>query len=248
MDRMIYIAMSGAKYTLGPPASVAHNLANITTAGFRAESSAFRAVPVLGDGQPTRAFVLDSTVGSDFRPGAIQQTGRNLDVAIQGQGWIAVQAPDGSEAYTRHGSMQLNSNGVLQTPTGLNVRGDGGPISIPPDVTVTIAKDGTISTIPTTAPPTAVAVAGRIKLVNPDERQLVRGGDGLFRLTDGSTAQADAAVSLTSGSLESSNVNAAEAMVNMISLARQFDMQMKLLQSAQDNARSATQLLSISSS
>lgn len=225
---------------------VGNNLANLNTPGFRAEMSAFRAVPVIGDGAPTRAFVLDSTIGSDFRPGVIQNTGRDLDVAVQGRGWIAVQASDGSEAYTRSGSFQIGANGILQTLTGQPVLGDGGPISIPPDTTVTIASDGTVSTIPTNAPPTSVAIAGRIKLVNPPEAQLKRGADGLFRLPGGNTAQADAAVKLAPEALESSNVNAAEAMVAMIASARAFDMQMKLLQNAQDNSRAAAQLLSAS--
>ena len=247
MDRMIYVAMSGAKYLMSQQATIAHNLANLNTTGFRAEVSAFRAVPVVGEGLPTRAFVLDSTIGSDFRGGAIQHTGRDLDIAVQGRGWIAVQLPDGSEAYTRNGGLQLSANGVLQTHSGLNVLGDGGPISIPPDVNVTIAKDGTISTIPTNASPTAVAVAGRIKLVNPDEDKLTRGQDGLFRLKSGETAQSDASVAITSGSLEASNVNAAETMVSMIASARAFDMQMKLMQNAQENSKAAGQLLNINS-
>src|SRR6185295_11778417 len=131
MDRLIYTAMSGAKQTLGQQATVAHNLANLTTGGYRAETSVFRAVPIVGEGAPTRAFVVDSTPGADFTPGVIQATGRDLDIAVQGKGWIAVQAPDGSEAYTRAGSLQLSANGVLQTRTGHSVMGDGGPISIP---------------------------------------------------------------------------------------------------------------------
>jgi flagellar basal-body rod protein FlgF len=144
MDRMIYVAMTGAKQTLGQQATVAHNLANLTTGGFRAETSAFRAVPLVGEGAPTRTFVVDSTPGADFTAGVIQGTGRDLDVAVQGKGWIAVQAQDGSEAYTRAGSLQLNENGILQTRGGRPVLGDGGPLSIPNDTPVTIAGDGTV--------------------------------------------------------------------------------------------------------
>lgn len=245
MDRMIYVAMSGAKQTLGQQATVAHNLANLTTAGFRAEMSVFRAVPVIGEGAPTRAFVVDSTPGADFTPGVIQATGRDLDIAVQGRGWIAVQAPDGAEAYTRAGSLQLSANGVLQTRNGHAVLGDGGPISIPNDTQVTIAGDGTVSTVPTGNRPTANSVVGRIKLVNPPEAQLERGNDGLFRVRDGGGAPADANVRIVSGSLEASNVNAVDAMVSMIALARQFDMQMKMLQNADSNARDAAQLLTV---
>lgn len=243
---MIYVAMTGAKHILGQQAAVAHNLANVSTNGYRAAASAFRAVPVQGDGLPTRTFVVDSTPGANFTPGALQSTGRDLDVAVQGPGWIAVQAADGSEAYTRNGSLQISSNGLLQTRNGLNVVGDGGPISIPPDSTITIAKEGTVSVISTVPPPKAVNAVGRIKLVNPNENQLVRGGDGLFRLASGGSAEADPKVALASGALEGSNVNVVEEMISMISLARQFDLQMKLLSSADTNAQKASQILNIS--
>lgn len=245
MDQMIYVALSGAKHTLGQQAAVAHNLANASTAGFRAEMSAFRAVPLYGDGLPTRVFVTDSTPGADFTPAAIQYTGRDLDVAVKGAGWIAVQLGDGSEAYTRNGSLQVSPNGMLQTRNGLDVQGDGGAISIPPDSAITVAKDGTISTVPGGQKPTSVTPLGRIKLVNPDESLLVRGDDGLFRMRGGGVAEADVKVVLEGGALEGSNVNVVEAMVNMIDLARQFDMQMKLLQNAENNSRQATQILNI---
>ena len=247
MDRLIYIAMTGAKHTLGQQASTANNLANAATTGFRAELNSFRAVPVTGDGMPTRAFVVDSTVGSDFTPGAIQQTGRDLDVAVQGEGWIAVQLEDGGEAYTREGSLRTSANGVLQTRSGLNVQGDGGAISVPPDTTVTVAKDGTVSTVPTGSKPGAVAVMGRIKLVNPPAADLVRGADGLFHLKAGGEADADATVTLQGGALEGSNVNVVSAMVDMIQQGRQFEMQMKLLQNAESNAQRAGQLLTLTS-
>lgn len=246
MDRLIYTAMSGAKHILEQQATTSHNLANATTTGFRAQIDQFRAVPVQGAILPTRAFVVDSTTGSDFRSGVLQQTGRALDVAVQGEGWIAVQAPDGSEAYTRNGSLKLDENGVLLTRDGLTVMGDGGPLSIPPGRNIAMGKDGTISLVPDGSEATALTTVGRLKLVNPPATDLVRGDDGLFRLNDGSTAEADPNVVLASGALESSNVNVVDEMVNMISLARQFDMQMKLLQHAETNDSKATQLLSMS--
>ncbi len=245
MDRLIYIAMTGANHVMLQQASVAHNLANATTTGYRAETNSFRALPVVGEGSPTRAFVVDSTTGADFAPGVIEQTGRDLDVAINGKGWIAVQAVDGGEAYTRSGSLQTGPNGLLQTRDGLNVMGDGGPIAIPPDSAITVAKDGTISTIPAGQTPNTITILGRIKLVNPPDGNLVRGDDGLFRLKDGTAAPADANVALAPSSLESSNVNVAQALVDMIGLARQFEMQMKLLQTAQSDANQAEQIMNI---
>jgi flagellar basal-body rod protein FlgF len=246
MDRLIYTAMTGAKHALEQQATTSHNLANATTTGFRAQIDQFRAVPVQGAILSTRAFVVDSTTGSDFRAGAIQQTGRALDVAVQGDGWIAVQAADGSEAYTRNGSLKLDENGVLLTRDGLTVMGDGGPLSIPAGRNIAMGKDGTISLVPDGSEASGITTVGRLKLVNPPETDLVRGDDGLFRLKDGEAADADPNVSLISGALESSNVNVVDEMVNMISLARQFDMQMKLLQHAENNDSKAAQLLSMS--
>jgi len=247
MDRLIYTAMTGASHVLQQQATVSENLANANTPGFRAALNTFRAVPLVGEGLPTRTFVVDSTAGADFTPGTFQQTGRDLDVAVNGAGWIAVQGADGKESYTRNGSFQVSSNGVLQTRTGLNVMGDGGLITIPPDTEVTFAKDGTISTVPSGGQVTSVIAVGRLKLVNPPAEQLERSGDGLFRLKGGTdaTADADANVGVVPGSLEGSNVNTVEAMVTMISLARKFDMQMKMLQSADNNARQASQIMNI---
>jgi flagellar basal-body rod protein FlgF len=246
MDRMLFTAMSGAKHLFERQAIIAHNLANATTIGYRAQTHALRAVPVVSQTQPTRAFAVESTTGADFASGPLQSTGRTLDVAIQGAGWIAVELADGSEAYTRNGSFQVSENGLLQTRNGLNVAGDTGPITIPPDAQVTIASDGTLSTLPTTNLLTQVSQVGRIKLVNPPESQLVRGGDGLFRLSGAGAAETDPLVKVASGFLESSNVNVAEALVGMIAAAHQFEMQMKLMQDGDTNARQAAQLLSVS--
>ncbi|MFK3736261.1 flagellar basal-body rod protein FlgF [Massilia sp. TN1-12] len=245
MDRLIYTAASGAKHILEKQATTSNNLANVSTTGFRAQLDTFRAVPVQSEGMPTRAFVVDNTVGADFSAGAIQVTGRDLDVAVKGSGWIAVQNPDGSEAYTRNGAFQVSPNGLLQTSSGQTVAGEGGPITIPPDVTISVGTDGTIATLSTTDRPAASTVLGRIKLVNPNQADLVRGDDGLFRLKDGSAAQADASVTVTGGALEGSNVSAVEAMVDMISLGRSFETQMSLLKNAENNAAKAAQILSL---
>ncbi|MBV6321287.1 flagellar basal-body rod protein FlgF [Duganella violaceipulchra] len=246
MDRLVYTAMTGARHVMDQQATVANNLSNATTTGFRAQLDTFRAVPVVSDGLQTRAFVVNSTVGADMRAGPIQTTGRALDIAVRDQGWIAVQSADGSEAYTRNGSLKVSENGLLQTTSGQTLVGDGGPIAIPPDTTVMVAGDGTVSTISTDFKPGPANVLGRIKLVNPDVKGLVRGDDGLFRQVSGTPAENDPAVRVVDGALEGSNVNPVDSMVNMISLARQFEMQMSLLKNAENNAAKATQILALS--
>ena len=244
MDRLIYTAMSGAKHTLNQQAAVSHNLANANSTGFRAELHKLRAVPVQGEGLATRAFVVDASVATNFDAGPLQQTGRALDVAVEGRGWLAVQLPDGSEGYTRDGSFELSPNGVLQTRNGLPVLGDGGPITIPPDHEVQIGKDGTISAMLAGGEQNVVNNLGRLKLVNPPEEALVRGEDGLFRLRGGGEAPVDEAVQVAGGYVEGSNVNVVDQMVQMIALARQFEMQTRMLQSAEANDQAATRVLS----
>ncbi|MBK9133904.1 MAG: flagellar basal-body rod protein FlgF [Betaproteobacteria bacterium] len=240
MDRLIYLAMAGAKATMQRQDVLANNLANASTNGFRAELQAFRAVPVLGSGASTRVYALESTVGYDDRAGPLQTTGRALDVAPQGRAWLAVQALDGTEAYTRAGSLQVNAEGQLVTPGGLPVLGDGGPIAVPANATLEVASDGTISATTNGGRPTPV---GRLKLVTP-EAPLARGEDGLFRAGgDGGDLPADATARLQSGALEGSNVSAVETMVAMIAAARQFEQQMKVLQGAEQREQGAAKLL-----
>jgi flagellar basal-body rod protein FlgF len=245
MDRLIYIAMNGASHVAAQQALVAHNLANAQTTGYRAEENAFRALPVIGPGAKTRVFSVDSTTGWNFQPGFMQSTGRNLDVAVTGKGWIAVQGPDGKEAYTRDGNFQISSSGLLQTHAGLNVLGENGPITVPPNNSVAIAPDGTVSAIPQEGVPNNVATVGRVKLVNPPEANLQKGLDGLFRTADGRAAPADPLVQLSSGMLEGSNVSMVEALTSMISLSRQFDMQIKMLQTAETSSQQLTQIINM---
>ena len=243
MDNLIYTAMSGAKHIFERQASIAHNLANAVSSGYRSEEHRLRAVPVRSEALPTRTFAVDASVATDFTPGPLAQTGRSLDVAVQGQGWVALAMPDGTEAYTRNGSLEINVNGVLQTRSGIPVQGDGGPISIPPDNEITIATDGMISLKPSSGAQNTVTQVGTLKLVNPPEADLVRGADGLFRLRDGGAAPVDPNVQVASGYLEGSNVNVVDQLVSMISLARQFETQLKLLTTAEQNDRAAAQLL-----
>jgi len=235
---MIYLSMAAAKATMHRQEVVAHNLANASTNGFRAELAAFRAVPVRGDGASTRVYALESTVGYSNAPGVVQTTGRPLDVAVKGNSWLAVQALDGTEAYTRAGALEVNSEGVLTDVQGRPVVGDGGPLTIPANATVEVASDGTVSAKVGRERPQPV---GRLKLVTP-EAPLQRGTDGLFRAAEGDLA-ADPAARLQSGALEGSNVNAIETMVAMIAASRQFEQQMKALQTAEQKEQTATKLL-----
>jgi len=239
MDRLIYLSMSGAKATLQRQDSLANNLANVSTTGFRAEMQAFRSVPVRGDGATTRVYALESSIGHDDKAGPVSSTGRALDVAAQGKSWFAVQGLDGTEAYTRAGAFQVNAEGGLVTPNGLPVVGDAGPITVPANAEVEIAGDGTITTKVGTARPQQ---AGRLKLVTP-EAPLQRGTDGLFRAADGADLPNDPTGRVISGALEGSNVSPVETMVAMISAARQFEQQMKMLQGAEQRGQGAAKLL-----
>jgi flagellar basal-body rod protein FlgF len=239
MDRMIYLSMSGAKATMQRQDTLANNLANVSTPGFRAELQAFRAVPVQGSGASTRVYALETTTGYDGSAGAISATGRNLDVAVTGSSWLSVQSLDGTEAYTRGGSFDVSNDGTLVTRSGLPVLGDGGPIQIPPNSVVSIGGDGTVSAKGTDGKLTAV---GRLKIVTP-EAPLTRGVDGLFRAPDGDLP-ADTNARVQDGALEGSNVSPVETMVAMISAARQFEAQMKMLSTAEGNEKAAAQLLS----
>jgi len=239
MDRMIYLSMSGAKATLQRQDILAHNLANVSTPGFRAELAAFRAVPVAGDGASTRVYALESTPGHSDAPGVVQTTGRSLDVAVSGKSWLAVQGLDGTEGYTRGGALDIDPEGQLVTRSGLPVMGDGGPITVPPNAQIEIAPDGSITA---RVGNQRAQQVGRLKLVTP-ETPLQRGNDGLFRSADGDL-EADPLARVQQGALEGSNVSAVETMVAMIAAARQFEQQMKMLQAAEQKEQAATKLLS----
>jgi flagellar basal-body rod protein FlgF len=243
MDKSLYVAMSGAKGIMDAQAVNNFNLANASTTGFKAELAAFQSQAVAGSGYASRVYATPSTTGWDESQGALLTSGRPLDVALQGPGFIAVQGPDGQEAYTRNGDLHLTPEGLLVTSTGQAVLGDNGPITLPPSSSIKIGDDGTITVLPFGAPAQSLATIGRIKLVNPAADALTRGSGGLFQLAAGGTAPADASVKLASGVLESSNVDLASAMVNMIDLSRNFDLQVKAMKSADDNAQASSQLL-----
>lgn len=243
MDRMIYTAMSGAKALTQRQEAVTNNLANASTNGFRADMMTFRSVPVRAENTATtRVFALEATAGFDVQQGPVTTTGRSLDAAIRGDGWFVVQSPDGSEALTRNGNFHVGADGSLQTAKGLPVLGDGGPITLPPNAEVLIGADGTITARQGNQAPLQV---GKLKLVNPEPATLTKGGDGLMRVANGDPATDDPAVRVADGALEGSNVNVVQSMVEMIALARVFEMQMKLMTTAEQNEQRAAQLLSL---
>lgn len=245
MDRALYVGMSGAIATLRAQTANSHNLANAGTVGFRAELAAAQAINVDGPGFQTRVNSQLADNGWDSAQGALMHTGGQLDIALKGDNWLAVQTPDGSEAYTRAGDLKLDANGQLRTASGLAVLGDGGPIALPPSTSVTIGNDGTVTAVPQGQPASAQVTLGRLKVVSGDQTTLGRGADGLMRAKPGNEPEPAAGDVLASGMLEGANVNLASAMVNMINLARQFELQTKVLRAAEDNAQAATGLVKL---
>lgn len=244
MDRMAYIAMTGARQTEIAQAVNSNNIANASTTGFRADLHAFRSLNVEGPGYATRVNAVGESYATDFSQGATITTGRDLDIAVSGEGFIAVQASDGTEAYTRAGDLRLNTLGQLMTGAGDLVLGEGGPVAIPPSESITIGPEGTISVQLVGQGPQTLAVVDRIKLVKPAFDVLEKGTDGLMRRNDAASSPADGSVRITPGALETSNVNVAEALVTMIGLARQYEMQVKTIKTAEENADAAAALLS----
>ncbi len=242
MDKMIYVAMNGAREVMFRQASNNHNLANINTTGFKADLDSVQSKPIYGPGYPGRVYVQSTSAGVDHSGGQIKHTGRELDIAINGDGFIAVQDRDGSEGYTRAGDLRINSAGLLESGAGYPVIGNSGPIAIPPSQKIEIGSDGTISIQPLGQTATTLAIVDRIKLVNPEPSELEKSETGIFHTTE-KTAQADASVSVLSSSLEASNVNAVEALVKMIELSRQYEAQVKMMKSAEDNDAAAKKLL-----
>jgi flagellar basal-body rod protein FlgF len=245
MDKMIYLAMTGAKQTEFAQAINSNNLANVSTTGFRADLHAFSSVPIEGVGVESRVNAVVDSYGTDFSKGAVATTGRELDVAIQGSGFLAVQGEGGREAYTRAGDLRVDAGGLLTTGAGHLVMGEGGPVAVPPHVSLTIGSDGTISVQPIGQGPETLAIVDRIKLVDPEARELAKGADGLLYKADGEDAAASASVSLTSGALEQSNVNIARTLVNMIELSRQYEMQVNVIKTSKEDADAAAQLMRI---
>jgi flagellar basal-body rod protein FlgF len=246
VDRLLYVAMTGAKQLMQAQALVSHNLANVSTTGFRADLARFEARPIAGPGYASRVNTVAAGLGFDRSQGALVQTGEVLDVAIDGEGWLAVQARDGGEAYVRSGSLKVSSVGLLETERGELVLGDNGPLAVPPFTQIAVAADGTISIVPQGQGPETMAQIGRLKLVNPEAARLTKRPDGLVTVADGPEAEPDANVKIASGFIETSNVNIAATLVDMIEFQRQFEVAVRMMQTADQNAARAADLASIS--
>jgi flagellar basal-body rod protein FlgF len=246
VDRLLYVAMTGAKQLMQAQGLVSHNMANVSTTGFRADLARFESRPIEGPGYASRVNTVATGLGFDRSQGALVQTGEVLDVAIDGDGWLAVQARDGSEAFTRGGSLKVNAVGLLENERGELVLGDNGPLAIPPFTQIAVAADGTISVVPEGQGPETLAQVGRMKLVNPEADRLGKRPDGLIEVTDGEEVEPDAGVRIASGFIETSNVNIAATLVDMIEIQRQFEVAVRMMQTADDNASRAASLASIS--
>jgi flagellar basal-body rod protein FlgF len=249
MDRALFLAMSGAKQNMQAMQLRANNLANVSTTGFRADLAQARSMQAYGDGLPSRVFSMTERPGNNFQQGSVITTGRDLDVTIQGDGWIAVQDKTGSEGLTRNGNLQIDQTGLLLNGNGHLVLGEtGAPITLPvPVAKVEIGNDGTISVRPQGAPADAMEIVDRIKLVRPNNQDLYKDVNGLFRAKDPNAAyDADANVKILTRALEGSNVNAVGEMTSLIELQRQFEMQVKMMSTAEDMDKSSDSLLRMS--
>jgi flagellar basal-body rod protein FlgF len=243
MDRGLYVAMTGAKQIMQAQAVNNQNIANASTLGFRADTYSFASLPIYGPGYASRVNAVAADAGTDLSPGVLTNTARSLDIAVNGKGYIAVRGRDGKEAYTRAGDLQVTAAGAVTTSGGLPVLSESGPLTIPPSTQVSIGTDGTVSVVPLGLSPAAQSQVDRIKLVNPPAKDLVKGQDGLLRLKSGGNAKTDETVTVTAGTLESSNVNAAQSLVNMIELQRLYELQIKSLNSSDQNEQSAERLM-----
>jgi flagellar basal-body rod protein FlgF len=247
MDKVLYVAMTGARENMYAQQAHANNLANATTTGFKSDFEQARAMRVLGDGFESRVYAMSERPGTNLDSGTLMQTGRDLDVAIAGDGWLAVQGPDGNEVYTRNGSLQVDAANQLVTGSGLPVLGAGGaPIVIPPAQSITIGNDGTITIRPVGENAVEVAQIDQLKLVQPENGQLFKGRDGFMHTDNDVPLAANPNVQVRAGYLEASNVNAVAELTAMISLQRQFEMQIKMMKTAEELSSSAAQVLSLS--
>ncbi|MEX2475151.1 flagellar basal body rod protein FlgF [Marinobacter sp.] len=247
MDKALYIGMSGAKQNMLSQQAHANNLANVSTTGFKKDLAQARSMPVFGEHHPTRAYAMAERPGTDLSAGALMDTGRKLDVAVKGDGWLAVQNQQGEEVFTRSGNLQVDVNGLVRNASGDMVMGNGGPVALPPFDNLQIGSDGTISIIPVGGPPDQLVEVDRLKLVNPPPEALEKGEDGYIRrkadqALDGPEPP-DADLRVAAGFLESSNVNAVEEMIANLQLSRQYEMQVKVMTTANENSEASARLL-----
>ena len=232
MDRLVNTALTAMRGAMARQAAISNNLANVNTTGFRGEIANAETRWIKGDTFDTRAQASEQVIAADMAQGAVTQTGNPLDVAMNGDAMLAVQAPDGSEAYTRRGDLKINDSGLLTTGDGMPVLGEGGPITMPQMDSVSIAKDGSIWGVPQGGDPANPQQVDKLKLVSPVGSSVVKGTDGLFREVNGGALPDDPLATVTGGSLEGSNVNATSALVQMIEASRAWETQIKMIDTA----------------
>jgi flagellar basal-body rod protein FlgF len=247
MDKMLYVSMTGASQNQMALQAHANNLANVSTSGFRKDLEQARSMPVFGETMPSRVYAMSERPGTDFMPAALQETGRDMDVAIEGDGWMAVQAPGGGEAYVRTSSLEVDALGMLRTASGFPVIGSNGPIAVPPSSKIEIGQDGSVSIRAQGQSSAVIAQVDRLKLVNPDQKQMEKGTDGLIHMKAGQAApNANADTRVVSGFIEASNVNAAEEMTSVLALSRQFELHVKMMRTAEDDSAALAKVLQLS--
>ena len=248
MDKLIYTAASGMRGHMAAQAAIANNMANIATTGFRADRTVFDRLDVTGPGFDTRQPTSEEVIDADRKNGAVTATGRPLDVAISGDSWLAVQATDGNEAYTRRGDLQISPSGVLETGDGFPVIGQSGPITVPPAQQVSIGADGSVLIVPPGGGPGAVPQAiDKLKLVSPKGTAIVKGLDNLLHVRGGGVLPQDVDAKVQSGSLEGSNVNMAQVLIDMIQNQREYEVQANLVKEAKNMDESAASLMRLPS-
>lgn len=244
MDRALYLAMSGGVQTMNAQTIHANNLANVNTTGFRADFEQARSMQVYGDYYPDRVYAMTENPATRYTQGSMIETGRNLDIAVKGKGFISVYDSEGKEAYTRAGDLQINSAGQLVTGSGLPVAGNKGPIFLPPLKSLTITPDGSISIVPQGGAANEVTVIDQIKLVNPDAETIRKGEDGLIHPKNANQVfAADPNVKVASGFVEGSNVNAVEEMTHIMDLSRRFEMNIKMMNTIREDSAASEKIL-----
>lgn len=234
MDRLVHTAMTAMRGAMARQTAIANNLANANTTGFRAEIANARTTWLNGPGVNARAQASEQVIAADMASGTVTQTGNPLDIALNGDALLTVQAPDGDEAYTRRGDLKLSESGLLTTGDGHPVLGEGGPITLPPADSITIAKDGGIWIVPQGGDPAQSQQIDRLKLASPQGSQIAKGLDGLFREKNGGVLPSDPDATVTAEALEGSNVNPTLALVQMIDASRAWETQIKLVSTAKE--------------
>lgn len=245
VDTALFVGMTGARQSMHSLRVISNNLANANTIGFRADYETIKTVPTNKNKMQTRIYSTPDKTYSDFKQGPMVETGGDLDIAINGRGFIAVQTKEGKEAFTRAGNLQITKDGLVVTGKGDMVLGNNGVITIPPAARISIGERGTISVQPLGQSPNELTTLGNIKLVDIPYNQLHKGVDGLFYMEDGASSLPSNSIKITSGALEGSNVDPVRALSELIDISRQFEMHTKMMKSIEDNSGKSNQLLNI---